>query len=274
MSPGRRPRCPTFVINRVISGGRSPPPSVPTRNAVNRGKRQQRVRGRRNGVRPSPIWRSHPRGTHLAASTAASRFEQITSVRSRSKPTLKPSLCASKRSDRIGKGRREAREQSVVCARVVGIELCEGDCDKTGRLGEDPQRAEHRLELQPSIARGMLRERCVGEVDDVDVEMDDLAIGLGRKEFERLTCCTFWIVSDVLQSDASQPESRSHRVRTVSRPSGYGRRGRPGWRRATGPCPPAAAQRRLSSLNGLPRAGGRIQVGVQVEIRDSKVADC
>jgi hypothetical protein len=148
--------------------------------------------------------------------------------------------------DRFGKGRREAREQSVVCSRVMRIELCAGDREKARRRGKGSQRAQHRLELQSCIARGMLRERCIGEVDDVDVEMDDVAIRSGRGRRRALDLLP-------LRDGSGRPRvrceptrvARSRHVRTVWRPTGSGRRGRPGWRRATEP-----ARRQPPTLEG------------------------
>jgi hypothetical protein len=49
----------------------------------------------------------------------------------------------------------------------------------------------------------MLRERGIGEVNDVDIEVDDIAIRSCRKEFERVTRGFFGMASDVFQPHSS-----------------------------------------------------------------------
>ena len=89
--------------------------------------------------------------------------------------------------DRVGERGSETLQQPVISAGVVGVELGERDRDQTGARGEDPQRSEHVAELQPCVAGGVLGQRSIGEVDDVDVEMDRITVRALRDELQRPT---------------------------------------------------------------------------------------
>ncbi len=71
-----------------------------------------------------------------------------------------------------------------------GIELGQRDRDEPRGEREHLQSADHLVEFQPDIARRMFREWGIGEVDDVHIEMDDVALGPGSEELERPTRCT------------------------------------------------------------------------------------
>jgi hypothetical protein len=51
--------------------------------------------------------------------------------------------------------------------------------------------------FSPTMREGMLRERGVGEVDDVDVEVNGVAVGPGSEELESLTRRSLRILVDL-----------------------------------------------------------------------------
>src|SRR5918995_4538276 len=87
--------------------------------------------------------------------------------------------------DGVGKRCGEALEQPVVGACVVWVELGKRDRDQTGTGGEHGQCPQHLVELQPRVPGRVLRQWGIGEVDDVDVKMDDILLGAAREELER-----------------------------------------------------------------------------------------
>ena len=77
-------------------------------------------------------------------------------------------------------GPRLAREVRAVLRSVVGVELGHGQTEQRVVSEHDPEGRHRGLEPDADTAPGVLRQRHVGEVDDVDVEVHEEAPATGR----------------------------------------------------------------------------------------------
>src|SRR5215217_2795084 len=108
--------------------------------------------------------------------------------------------------DRRRQGFGEALEQAVLGRGVLRVELGDGDRDKTFSGCQHLQCPEHHAERQPGVAGGVLGQGGIREVNDVNVEMDHVALGAAFKQPERIRRHRFGIYRNVFDRETRQVE--------------------------------------------------------------------
>lgn len=108
--------------------------------------------------------------------------------------------------DRLGESCSEAGKQSLIGRGVVRIQLGQRDPNEARAGCQYLQCAEHLVELEADVAGRVLGQRCVSEVDYVDIEMDGVAVRTGSEQIERAACGGLRIRPDLVDRNEAQAE--------------------------------------------------------------------
>ena len=108
--------------------------------------------------------------------------------------------------ERGGEAVDEAAQAGPVLLAVQGVELGQRDGREARVAREHREGRERRVEGHPLPAPDVLRERRVRELDDVDVEVHDQALGRGGDELERARGRSGRIGGELVVRHAGQAE--------------------------------------------------------------------